>query len=136
MSVEEFRVYFLSHNAFVVRRGGRKGEKGEKGREKRERRKGDRDGREGCMLMFLYSMHMTGEGEEDGGAGRKGEEGGRGDEEASVLGTFYIKPNFPDRCAHICNGGFITEEKVHFFFSISLRPASLPPFLSRLPPKA
>ena len=22
-----------------------------------------------------------------------------------VLGAFYIKPNFPGRCSHICNGG-------------------------------
>ncbi|UJR30539.1 hypothetical protein I4U23_018069 [Adineta vaga] len=26
----------------------------------------------------------------------------------NILGTFYIKPNFPGRCSHICNGGFIT----------------------------
>ncbi|KAG5190470.1 acyl-CoA N-acyltransferase [Tribonema minus] len=26
-----------------------------------------------------------------------------------VMGVFYIKPNFPGRCSHICNGGFITE---------------------------
>lgn len=25
-----------------------------------------------------------------------------------VVGTFYVKPNFPGRCSHICNGGFIT----------------------------
>lgn len=25
-----------------------------------------------------------------------------------ILGCFYIKPNFPGRCSHICNGGFIT----------------------------
>ena len=25
----------------------------------------------------------------------------------TVLGGFYIKPNFPGRCSHICNGGFI-----------------------------
>ena len=24
-----------------------------------------------------------------------------------VYGGFYIKPNFPGRCAHICNGGFL-----------------------------
>jgi ribosomal protein S18 acetylase RimI-like enzyme len=29
-----------------------------------------------------------------------------------VLGTFYVKPNFPGRSSHICNGGFITES--HF----------------------
>jgi ribosomal protein S18 acetylase RimI-like enzyme len=26
-----------------------------------------------------------------------------------VYGVFYIKPNFPGRCSHICNGGFITN---------------------------
>mmetsp|Transcript_19972 Transcript_19972/g.28415 ORF Transcript_19972/g.28415 Transcript_19972/m.28415 type:complete len:285 (+) Transcript_19972:38-892(+) len=26
-----------------------------------------------------------------------------------VLGCFYVKPNFPGRCSHICNGGFITS---------------------------
>ena len=25
-----------------------------------------------------------------------------------VLGCFYVKPNYPGRCSHICNGGFIT----------------------------
>ena len=28
---------------------------------------------------------------------------------AHVMGVFYIKPNFPGRCSHICNGGFITD---------------------------
>jgi RimJ/RimL family protein N-acetyltransferase len=27
---------------------------------------------------------------------------------AGVLGCFYVKPNFPGRCSHVCNGGFIT----------------------------
>jgi len=26
----------------------------------------------------------------------------------TFLGMFYVKPNFPGRCAHVCNGGFIT----------------------------
>ncbi|KAF9103523.1 hypothetical protein BGX27_010544 [Mortierella sp. AM989] len=26
-----------------------------------------------------------------------------------LLGFFYIKPNFPGRCSHICNGGFIVN---------------------------
>ncbi|KAH3818458.1 uncharacterized protein LOC127882188 isoform X3 [Dreissena polymorpha] len=26
-----------------------------------------------------------------------------------VLGAFYIKPNFPGRCSHICNAGFIVK---------------------------
>lgn len=28
-----------------------------------------------------------------------------------VMGCFYIKPNYPGRCSHICNGGFITTPK-------------------------
>ncbi|KAI9102829.1 hypothetical protein DFS34DRAFT_412387 [Phlyctochytrium arcticum] len=27
------------------------------------------------------------------------------------LGVFYIKPNFPGRCSHICNAGFIVSPK-------------------------
>ncbi|OMJ07307.1 L-azetidine-2-carboxylic acid acetyltransferase [Smittium culicis] len=27
-----------------------------------------------------------------------------------ALGMFYIKPNFPGRCSHICNGGFIVSK--------------------------
>ena len=27
---------------------------------------------------------------------------------SNFMGMFYIKPNFPGRCSHICNGGFIT----------------------------
>lgn len=26
------------------------------------------------------------------------------------LGTFYIKPNYPGRSSHICNGGFIVTD--------------------------
>ncbi|GLI76450.1 hypothetical protein PoHVEF18_004723 [Penicillium ochrochloron] len=28
--------------------------------------------------------------------------------EKVCLGTFYIKPNYPGRCSHICNAGFLT----------------------------
>jgi GNAT superfamily N-acetyltransferase len=28
-----------------------------------------------------------------------------------MLGCFYIKPNFPGRCSHVCNGGFITAPR-------------------------
>ena len=27
--------------------------------------------------------------------------------DGEVVGVFYIKPNFPGRCDHICNGGFV-----------------------------
>ncbi|KAJ3000067.1 hypothetical protein HDV02_000715 [Globomyces sp. JEL0801] len=29
----------------------------------------------------------------------------------AILGGFYIKPNFPGRCSHICNGGFIVSQQ-------------------------
>jgi hypothetical protein len=29
--------------------------------------------------------------------------------QGEILGCFYIKPNFPGRCSHVCNGGFITS---------------------------
>jgi len=32
-------------------------------------------------------------------------------EVGNILGCFYIKPNFPGRCSHICNGGFITTPR-------------------------
>ncbi|PWY68077.1 hypothetical protein BO94DRAFT_540271 [Aspergillus sclerotioniger CBS 115572] len=28
--------------------------------------------------------------------------------EECCLGTFYVKPNYPGRCSHVCNGGFFT----------------------------
>lgn len=29
----------------------------------------------------------------------------------TVVGAFYCKPNFPGRCSHYCNGGFITHRR-------------------------
>jgi len=29
---------------------------------------------------------------------------------SEVLGAFYVKPNYPGRSSHICNGGFIVKE--------------------------
>lgn len=26
-----------------------------------------------------------------------------------IIGAFYLKPNFPGRCSHICNAGFIVQ---------------------------
>jgi L-amino acid N-acyltransferase YncA len=26
-----------------------------------------------------------------------------------ILGAFYLKPNFPGRCSHVCNAGFIVQ---------------------------
>ena len=28
------------------------------------------------------------------------------------MGCFYVKPNFPGRCGHVCNGGFIVRKEV------------------------
>ncbi|KAL2003699.1 hypothetical protein VTN02DRAFT_2730 [Thermoascus thermophilus] len=36
------------------------------------------------------------------------EGGGERDWEKLCLGTFYVKPNYPGRCSHICNAGFLT----------------------------
>ncbi|MEL6383875.1 MAG: GNAT family N-acetyltransferase [Cyanobacteria bacterium J06626_18] len=30
----------------------------------------------------------------------------------AIVGAFYIKPNFPGRCSHICNAGFIVAPEV------------------------
>ena len=30
-------------------------------------------------------------------------------ESANLAGMFYVKPNFPDRCSGICNGGFLVH---------------------------
>lgn len=32
----------------------------------------------------------------------------RNDWETVCLGSFYVKPNYPGRCDHICNAGFLT----------------------------
>ncbi|PLB55660.1 putative acetyltransferase, GNAT family [Aspergillus steynii IBT 23096] len=32
------------------------------------------------------------------------------DWERECLGTFYVKPNYPGRCSHVCNAGFLTTE--------------------------
>lgn len=64
-SVDDWRAYFLSHTAFVVRAL-------DNG-------------------MDAASRNSSSPGE--------------------VLGCFYIKPNFPGRCSHVCNGGFITAPR-------------------------
>jgi L-amino acid N-acyltransferase YncA len=32
--------------------------------------------------------------------------------QTKILAAFFIKPNFPDRCAHICNAGFIVQPEM------------------------
>ncbi|CEL05466.1 Putative Histone acetyltransferase HPA2 [Aspergillus calidoustus] len=43
----------------------------------------------------------------DSGSGGERLSGER-DWERECLGTFYIKPNYPGRCSHVCNAGFLT----------------------------
>ena len=38
----------------------------------------------------------------------KEQEGARWEEKC--LGSFYIKPNYPGRSSHVCNGGFLVTE--------------------------
>ena len=64
-SVEDWRGYFLSHTAFVVR----------------------------ALDNGMDAAQRN--------SSSKGE----------ILGCFYIKPNFPGRCNHVCNGGFITAPR-------------------------
>jgi GNAT superfamily N-acetyltransferase len=32
--------------------------------------------------------------------------------EKECLGTFYIKPNYPGRCSHVCNAGFLVNAAI------------------------
>jgi GNAT superfamily N-acetyltransferase len=64
-SVDDWRGYFLSHTAFVVR---------------------------------AINNGMDSSKRNSSSAGE-------------ILACFYIKPNFPGRCSHICNGGFITAPR-------------------------
>ncbi|KKK14197.1 hypothetical protein AOCH_005197, partial [Aspergillus ochraceoroseus] len=44
---------------------------------------------------------------ENGNALRQGRDWGK-----ECLGTFYIKANYPGRCSHVCNAGFLTTSAV------------------------
>ncbi|KAL6709664.1 Protein spt10 [Coniothyrium glycines] len=58
-----------------------------------------------AAVMFLGTWGGAAEVEAAvGGAG------GRGWEEV-VLGSFYVKPNYPGRSSHVCNGGFLVAEE-------------------------
>ncbi|CEO60609.1 Putative Histone acetyltransferase HPA2 [Penicillium brasilianum] len=53
-------------------------------------------------FAVIAVLDADGEGDESDGLKE-----GR-DWEKVCLGTFYIKPNYPGRCSHICNAGFLT----------------------------
>ncbi|KAF3122008.1 hypothetical protein TWF569_002429 [Orbilia oligospora] len=33
-----------------------------------------------------------------------------GPDDGTVLGSFHVKPNYPGRCSHVCNGAFLTAK--------------------------
>jgi len=35
---------------------------------------------------------------------------GRVDWEKACMGSFYVKPNYPGRSSHVCNGGFLVTD--------------------------
>jgi hypothetical protein len=49
-----------------------------------------------------------------------------------ILGCFYIKPNFPGRCSHICNGGFIVDVTQRGWKVGSLMGSAFLPFAKSL----
>ncbi|ORX94482.1 acyl-CoA N-acyltransferase [Basidiobolus meristosporus CBS 931.73] len=63
--------------------------------------------RAGFLQYFLgYDCFLLLRGEVDEGVGWSELEEDLVDWGSKVLGMFYVKPNFPGRCSHICNGGF------------------------------
>ncbi|KAL2011987.1 hypothetical protein VTN00DRAFT_4705 [Thermoascus crustaceus] len=59
----------------------------------------------GTFAVVAVLTAATGVGAE--GDDDEGLKEGR-DWEKECLGTFYVKPNYPGRCSHICNAGFLT----------------------------
>ncbi|KAK9766074.1 hypothetical protein K7432_005121 [Basidiobolus ranarum] len=65
---------------------------------------------QGFMNYFLgYDCFIEILAEEDEGVGLCEQEEDLVDWKKKVLGMFYVKPNFPGRCSHICNGGFFVN---------------------------
>lgn len=79
LSQDEFRAYWMSRDAFVVRAIDRTSE---------ESSSGESNSRENSI----------------------GDDTAK--KPARILGAFYLKPNFPGRCSHICNAGFIVQPEI------------------------
>jgi hypothetical protein len=77
LTLDEFRAYFLSHAAFVVR---------------------DTKGPSLCSPQQPIRHSINARFRRPWSSGQ-------------VLGAFYIKPNFPGRCSHICNGGWVAVQQ-------------------------
>jgi GNAT superfamily N-acetyltransferase len=52
------------------------------------------------------------------------------DAQGAPLSCFYVKPNFPGRCSHVCNGGFIVS-KEHRGLGLGRLMATLFPYFAR-----
>ena len=87
-SIDNYRGYFLSHTAFVVR-AINNNNNNVNNNNTNEKHKSDKD----------IIKNTTGSSTNDSTT----------DNNNIIMGCFYIKPNFPGRCSHICNGGFITS---------------------------
>lgn len=68
--------------------------------------------------MVLGELQVGDSSADSGGGGvdellwrvEEEERGGKGGWGRRCLGTFYVKPNYPGRSSHICNGGFIVTD--------------------------
>lgn len=60
----------------------------------------------------LHQMERDLQDEEEGGGTPPppGEERAPRDWDKECLGSFYIKPNYPGRSSHVCNGGFLVTD--------------------------
>jgi L-amino acid N-acyltransferase YncA len=54
------------------------------------------------MVRDTFVVRERNESEDESGTHENSKPG-------KVLGAFYLKPNFPGRCSHICNAGFIVQ---------------------------
>ncbi|CAM9895198.1 unnamed protein product [Scytosiphon promiscuus] len=107
MDMNAFRAYFLSHAAFVVRTvspaSSSSSSCARPPGEERLGTEGSAPTAAGPDSRGPSGTALQSDGED--------EEHEVGDEGEGVWGVFYIKPNFPGRCSHVCNGGFITDPR-------------------------
>lgn len=116
MDIDAFRAYFLSHAAFVVRAipvtaRASPFETPSSGSGNGHDSEGTSDGSVSEGYATGSKRIDSGEAEQPASAAVAETEHLEkdDDDDISVWGAFYIKPNFPGRCSHVCNGGFITD---------------------------
>lgn len=97
MEIEAFRAYFLSHAAFVVRVIPVTARASPFEDASGPRRIDTEKARQPANAVMAVTEHLKNDDDDN--------------DDSSVWGAFYIKPNFPGRCSHVCNGGFITDPR-------------------------